>query len=139
MQLAGGHLADRYPLRRVYLFAWICQIAALLLISTLAGLSLFAFAVLAASISVAQLPAENMLLARYTPEQHHGLAFGVKFVLAFGATPLAVMLIAWTRELTGGFSALFVGLAAITLAVSVLLLALPADRTEPVGSLVAGR
>ena len=41
-------------------------------------------------VGVIALPAENMLLARYTPESRHGLVFGIKFVLAFGAAPLAV-------------------------------------------------
>ena len=42
-------------------------------------------AVLTVVLSAVALPAENILLARYTPQRHRGLAFGVKFVLAFAA------------------------------------------------------
>ena len=82
------------------------------------------------SLSVTQLPAENLLLARYTPPHHHGLSFGATFVLAFGATPVAVLLIAWVRGLTGDFLWFFAGVAVAAVAVVLLLLKLPAEETR---------
>jgi hypothetical protein len=51
--------------------------------------------------NVSALPAENMMLAHYAPRRRHGLAFGAKFVVAFGAAPLSVQLVAWIQDRTG--------------------------------------
>ncbi len=64
-----------------------------------------------AVLSAAAGPIENILIARYTPSRYHGLGFGAKFVVAFGAGPLAILLIAWVRETTGSLELLFLGLA----------------------------
>ncbi len=74
------------------------------------------------------LPAENMRLARYTPESRHGLVFGIKFVLAFGVAPLAVQLVATTTGRTGDFYWVYVVLAAFALAAVSAALLLPRDR-----------
>ena len=74
------------------------------------------------------LPAENMLLARYTPARHHSLAFGVKFVLSFGAAPLAIACVALVQERTGEFAWLFLGLALLSAAALAAAALLPADR-----------
>ncbi len=52
------------------------------------------------------------MLARFTPARHQGLAFGLKFVLAFGAAPVAMQLVAFVQARTGEFAWLFVALAA---------------------------
>ena len=55
-------------------------------------------AIFSAVLSSAAGPVENILIARYTPSRYHGLGFGAKFVVAFGASPLAILLIAWVRK-----------------------------------------
>jgi len=134
MQLIGGHLADRYPLKRVYVICWLVQIGFLAALAGGTGLTVFATAILLATISTAQLPAENMLLARFTPERHHGLAFGLKFVLAFGAAPLAIEIVSFVRAQTGDFFMLFAGLSAVTAFVFLVVLLLPADRRMAVAA-----
>ena len=131
MQIIGGHLADRHSLRLIYVVCWFFQVVFLMLIGVTAGLGLVGFAALAVMINVASHPAENMMLARYTPRQHHGIAFGMKFVLSFTAAPVAIELIAGVREATGDFIWLFIGLGVATLIMSLLLLALPAERAAP--------
>jgi len=71
------------------------------------------------------LPAENMLLAAATPERRHGVAFGIKFVLAFGAAPVAIRLVAYINDVTGEFTSLFLILAAVGLGVVVASALLP--------------
>jgi MFS family permease len=64
-------------------------------------------------------PAENKLLAHYTPGRWQGTGFGAKFVLTLGVSASAVPLIAWVYDSTGGFYWLFVMmgvLAAVALA-----------------------
>ncbi|MDX1711731.1 MAG: MFS transporter [Rhodovibrionaceae bacterium] len=112
MQIAGGHLADRFPLKPIYLSAFLFQIPILLIIAVASGVPLVVAAALTVLLSTGALPAENMLLARYTPDRHQSLAFGAKFVLAFGTAPLAIQLVSWVKEASGEFTWLFAGLAA---------------------------
>ncbi|MCG6871753.1 MAG: MFS transporter [Gammaproteobacteria bacterium] len=128
MQLVGGHLADHYPLKRVYLGAILIQTPVLVFLILAAGLPLIAAATLSVLLSTAALPSENMLLARITPQKHVNLAFGVKFILAFGAAPAAIAFVAWINGTTGGFEWVF-GTMAILAAISAMAaMALPGDR-----------
>jgi len=77
----------------------------------ISGLALLVVATLMVVANVGQLPAENLLLTRYTPVRHHGLAFGIKFVLAFGVAPLAVQFVAWMYRISGDSYWIFVSLA----------------------------
>lgn len=124
-QLLGGTLADRYPLKNIYVGAWAVEMVLLVLLARTGGLPLIGIAMLAVMMNLAQLPAENMLLARFTPERHHGLAFGVKFVLAFGSAPLAIVLLSRIWAATGEFEYLFLGLSIGALLITVLAMLLP--------------
>jgi MFS family permease len=128
MQLVGGHLADRFPLRIIYILAFAIQVPLLFLAASLVGLPLLATAGLMVLFSIGALPAENMLLARHAPEKHHGLAFGVKFVLAFGAAPLALFLVSTIYKATGGFYWLFVALSGVAFTCFLATLLLPGRR-----------
>lgn len=107
-QLIGGELADRYPLKNVYVCAILIEIPLLGLAAVSSGTVLLLAAIMMVSANAGALPAENMLLAKYTPSNRHGLAFGAKFVLAFGAGPLAVQLVSYVQGHTGEFFWLFV-------------------------------
>ena len=88
------------------------------------GYVALAGAVASAVLSSAAGPIENILIARYTPSRYHGLGFGAKFVVAFGAGPLAILLIAWVRETTGSLEILFLGLAATSVVITLVALLL---------------
>jgi MFS family permease len=111
MQILGGHMADRYPLKPIYLSAFLLQVPVLLIIAVASGVPLVLAAALTVLLSTGALPAENMLLARYSPQKHQSLVFGAKFVLAFGIAPVALQLVSWVKESTGEFVWLFAGLA----------------------------
>ena len=132
MQVIGGYLADRYPLKPIYLMALAIQVPVLAGIAAFAGLPLIMVAVLTVMLSTAALPAENMLLARFTPERHHALAFGVKFVLAFAIAPVSLALVALVQERTGEFVWLFAVLAGVTLLAGLAAAFLPGEtRASP--------
>ncbi len=82
-------------------------------------------AILSAVLSSASGPVENILIARYTPSRYHGLGFGAKFVVALGASPLAIMLIAWVREATGSLELLFLSLSGVAVVITLVALLLP--------------
>lgn len=113
MQLIGGYLADRFPLKPVYLGSFLVLMPMLAAVAAAQGLPLVVVATGSVLLSTAALPAENMLLARYAPQKHQGLAFGLKFVLAFGTAPLAIWFVARVHAGTGGLAGLFAVLAAL--------------------------
>ncbi len=115
MQVAGGHLADRFPLKSVYLGTMLIQIPTLWLAASLGGLPLMLVATVVVVAGASALPAENLLLARYTPARRHGLVFGLKFALGFGAAPLSVQLVAIISGRTGEFYWVFALLAVVVL------------------------
>jgi MFS family permease len=127
MQLAGGHLADKYPLKPIYIGAFLFQMPVLVLLAVLGGLPLIGAAMLTVLLTTAALPAENLLLARYTPQRHHSLAYGIKFVLAFGTAPLSLMVVSAIQESTGEFVWLFVLLAGLAAVATVAAIMLPGE------------
>ncbi|MBI2235786.1 MAG: MFS transporter [Magnetospirillum sp.] len=126
-QILAGHLADRYSPKRLYVAAALAQVPLLLLVASGSGLPLVVLAVLAVSFNMAGIPAENLLLARYTPARWRGTAFGLKFVLSFGVSGLGVPLVAVMRGTTGGFEALFMLLAAAAALVALAAAWLPSE------------
>ena len=74
MQILGGHLADRFSLKWVYVGAIFIQIPTLWLASTLSGLPLVLVATMMVMANASSLPAENLLLAHHTPAHRHGVA-----------------------------------------------------------------
>ncbi len=127
-QVLGGHLADRMPLKTVYVISWLLQVPVLFAAAAIGGPPLVALAVLLVSLNSSSLPAENLLLARYVPAHRHGLAFGLKFVLAFGAGPLAIQLVARIQAATGEFVWLLGAMGAAAIVVVAAAMLLPRDR-----------
>ncbi len=130
-QVTAGHLADRYPLKPLYVGAFLLQIPVLWLVAQSGGALLVVAAAIGVVLNVGALPAENMLLARATPPGRHGLAFGIKFVLAFGAAPVAIKLVAFFADSLAGFWWIFLSLAALAIVGCAAALLLPTRRDPP--------
>jgi MFS transporter, FSR family, fosmidomycin resistance protein len=130
-QLLGGWLVDRLPPKRIYVAMLLLQVPVLALAATAVGYPLFALAALTVAMLNIQVPAENELLARFTPARHRGLAYGAKFVLAFGAGPAAVQFAAWTYDATGRFDDLLFALTALAAVAVLAALMLPGREDRP--------
>lgn len=126
-QVLSGHLADRYPLKAVYVGAYLAQIPLLFLAAGLSGLPLVLVAVMMVSFNMAGIPAENVLLARYAPPRWRGTAFGMKYVLSFGVSGLGVPLVSLIHGATGELYWLFVLLAGLAGAVAAMGMFLPSE------------
>ncbi|MDP7505775.1 MAG: MFS transporter, partial [Nitrospinota bacterium] len=111
----------------IYLGGYLLQVPLLILAAVAGGIPLLLVAVLMVAINTGILPAENLLLAVNTPTRHHGMAFGLKFVLTFGLGPIAVQFIAWATDGSGGLAMVFGALAACGLLGVGLVYWLPAD------------
>jgi MFS family permease len=127
-QVLGGLAADRFEPRRVYVVALAIQVPAVLLATQMADLSLFFALTALIFMNSMQLPAETVLLARYTPERHRGFAFGLKFVLSFASGPVAVWLVAATYGLRGDFLVLLLTLGALATLAAMASWILPPPR-----------
>jgi len=125
VQVAGGYLADRYALKPIYLISWAVQVPVLIGIGMFSGLPLLVLATMTVLLGAGALPAENLLLNRYSPEKHRGLAFGIKYVIAFGSAPIALQLVAQTNAVTGEFFWLFVSLAVLAGVATIAAVLLP--------------
>jgi hypothetical protein len=128
---------DRYPLKRTYVVASALQVVAMLALALGNGGLALAGAMFSALLSAAAGPVENILIARYTPSRYHGLGFGAKFVVALGASPIAILLIAWVRETTGSLDLLFLGLAGVALVITAFALMLPGEERDAGAAVVA--
>jgi FSR family fosmidomycin resistance protein-like MFS transporter len=125
MQYVAGRLADRMPLKLIYVGSFALQILAVAMIGLLWELPVVLTAMIAAVLMVTALPAESMMIGRYTPSQHLGLAFGSKFVLSFAAGPVAIWLIAQVNETTGALAWVFYILALLAGIATLAALLLP--------------
>lgn len=127
-QILSGHLADRFPLKWVYVGCYLAQIPLLLLAAALSGLPLLAVAVMMVSFNMGGIPAENVLLARYSPPKWRGTAFGMKFILSFGVSGLGVPLVSLILGATGSLTWLLLLLAAAAVVVVIAGWQLPTER-----------
>lgn len=128
VQLVGGWLIDRYPSKPIYFLAWAVQAPLFWIAANSVNLPLVAAMLAAQSAAVFSGPAENLLLARYTPSRWRATAYGAKFVLALGVSAAGVPLVGLIYDRTGGFWWIFVVLAATAAVVALAALFLPAER-----------
>ena len=125
MTFIGGLFADKYSLKKIYIFGLAGQIPCYFFIAYLTGFPLIICCLFAAMFNSSILPAENILLSKFTPEKHHGLVYGFKFIIAFGSGPIAVFLVAKIYALTFEFINLFIISAYVMVFVFFLALFLP--------------
>ena len=107
MTFIGGILADNFSLKKIYIFGLAGQIPCYLAIAYFSGLPLIFVCLAAAMFNSSILPAENILLSNFTPEKHHGLIYGCKFIIVFCSGPLAVFTVAKIYQMTLEFTNLF--------------------------------
>lgn len=135
MQLVGGRLADYFPARRVYLYTYVLQLPVLFLAGMVSGSPLVMVAIVMLSLNASSLPAENVLIARYTPPHRRALVYGLKFVVAIGIANLGILLEGGIYDATGGFYWLYVTLTVVGAVAVAAILMLPPERAtvaEPV-------
>ncbi len=126
----GRRVIDRYPLRTTYIISQALQVVAMLALAVGNLPVALVGAIGSAILSSLSGPIENILIARYTPSRYHGLGFGAKFVIAFGASPLAIVAIASIRKATGSLELLFLCLAALSVVITLVALLLPAQDSN---------
>ena len=87
--------------------------------------SLVFLCIFAAIFNASILPTENILLGKFTPQKYHGVIYGIKYILAFGSGPIAVLLISEIYSLTLEFAYLFIINGVMMAIISIFILFLP--------------
>ena len=128
INIIGGRLADLYSARYVYLCGFLLQVPALMLFGMSVGTSLVLVAIVMTGLNNSTQPAENILIARYTPLHRRGLIFGMKFVIAIGIASLGVIL---EGVLFDWFS-LFITLGVLAASATCVILLLPRENIAAV-------
>jgi len=132
-QLIVGQLIDRYSLKAVFLPFAAAQPPLLWLAAGLNDWALLAAAIAIMFVVFGLIPVNDAMVARYTDERWRSRVYAVKYVFSFGASAMAVPLIA-AMHASGGFRPMFVVLGAIalgTLAAAVVFPARPEAHAEP--------
>ena len=124
-QLVGGWLADRFAMKAVYILAWAVQAPLLVVAAGAHDVPLLAAMMAVNYLGVLATPAENAILARYTPAQWRATAYGAKFLLALGVSTVGVKLVAITYDRSGSFALLWLALAGCAAFVAAAALFLP--------------
>lgn len=133
-QVIAGELADRFRLKSVYLAAQFLQIPVIVAAFMLYNPVLVLAAAMMISLNVAGQPAENAILAKYTPDHWRGRVFGAKFILTFGVSTLGVTLIPVIHALSGNLEFVYLMLAGFAITAGIAAFNLP---SEPVRRPVA--
>ncbi|MEL6962621.1 MAG: MFS transporter [Pseudomonadota bacterium] len=127
-QLIGGHLADHFDERRLYVMSYSLQIGLVMIAAMSDSFLLVLLVALAVSVQTGTQPIENCLMARYTPATWRATIYGLKFVVALGMSALGVPLIAYIFATTGEFTAVFWSMAMFSAIAVIIALLLPTDR-----------
>ena len=130
MPLVGGIMADKFSLKKIYVIGIAAQVPCFFCIAYFTGLPLIIVCLIAAMFNSSILPTENILLAKFTPEKHHGLIYGFKFIIAFGSAPIAVFLISKIYEQTHEFTNLFYITTTLMILVTFAVLFLPINNEK---------
>jgi len=130
MTLVGGIMADKFSLKKIYVIGIAAQGPCFFCIAYFTGLPLIIVCLIVAMFNSSILPTENILLAKFTPEKHHGLIYGCKFIVAFGSAPIAVFLISKIYEQTQEFTNLFYISSILMILVTLAVLFLPVKKQK---------
>jgi len=128
MNYVGGIAADHYSVRLIYAYGMLVQGLLLFVFADMSHISLILFALVIVAFNSSILPAENILLARFAPEEYQSVIFGLKYILSFSIAPLVVFLVARSHALTGDFYYLYILGGILSTLLFFLILTLPRNQ-----------
>jgi MFS family permease len=127
-QLCVGLWLDRRSLKSVFLPVVALQVPLLALAGTMESYLMLATAVAMMFFVFGQIPINDAMIARYTAEEWRARAYAVRYVVSFGASALAVPLVAWIYKASGDFRLLYYLLGILAFTTFSAALAFPAEE-----------
>ena len=125
MNYIGGILADKYPEKNIYLIGILGQGVLLFFIFSLSNYFLIIISLFIVAFNSSILPAENLLLAYFSPQKHQSLVYGIKFIVSFAIAPIALFLISTSYDATKDFSYLYLSSGILMLILFFVVFTLP--------------
>ena len=136
-QILIGSLVDRHSLSRIFLPLALLQVPLLLLIGLVGGVATLLLALPMMFMVFGMVPINEVMVARYTPPELRTRVYSVRYTLSFGAVAAAVPTVSYLHNTYGGFTELFVLLAALAIPLSASALVLMWTERQPAAT-VAG-
>ena len=135
-QILVGRAIDKYSIKPIFLALVAGQAITLYLAIMADGWLMVAISVLVMVMVFGQIPINDTLIARYTPDAWRGRVYSIKYVLSFTVSAAAVPSIAWFYEGAGGFSTMFSLAAIAALIITITVAFMPSenpssDNVEP--------
>ena len=132
MNYIGGILADKYPEKNIYLIGILGQGILLFFIFSLSNYFLIIISLFIVAFNSSILPAENLLLAYFSPQKHQSLVYGIKFIVSFAIAPIALFLISISYETTKEFSYLYLSSGILMLILFFVVFTLPSVQKKSI-------
>lgn len=132
MNYIGGILADKYPEKNIYLIGILGQGILLFFIFSLSNYFLIIISLFIVAFNSSILPAENLLLAHFSPQKHQSLVYGIKFIVSFAIAPIALFLISTSYETTKEFSYLYLSSGILMLILFFVVFTLPSTQKKSI-------
>ena len=128
MNYVGGILTDKYSEKLIYSIGIVGQGLLLFLIVSLSNYWLIAISLAIVAFNSSILPAENLLLAKFSPEKYQSLVYGIKFIVSFTVGPIALIMISRSYNLTGEFGVLYLAFGFVMIIMFLIVLTLPVKK-----------
>jgi len=129
MNYIGGILTDKYSEKVIYAIGIIGQGTLLLFIVSLSNYWLIVISLMIVAFNSSILPAENLLLAKFSPEKYQSLVYGIKFIVSFSVGPIALILISRSFEINGEFGFLYLLFGIVMIILFLIVLTLPVKKS----------
>jgi len=128
MNYVGGILTDKYSEKLIYSIGIVGQGLLLLLIVSLSNYWLIAISLAIVAFNSSILLAENLLLAKFSPEKYQSLVYGIKFIVSFTVGPIALIMISRSYDLAGEFGVLYLAFGFVMIIMFLIVLTLPVKK-----------
>jgi MFS family permease len=128
-QLAMGSLIDRFELRKLMIGIALIQIPLLAVAANVEGWAMLAAALAMMLAVFGQIPLNDVIVGKYVADEYRARVLSVRYVISLGVAAVAVPLIAVLHRTEGGFSNVFLVLAALAAGMLVASLFFPSRRT----------
>ena len=112
-QVLMGALIDRTELRRLMIGVALVQIPMLYLAANLQGWAMLGAALLMMLAVFGQIPLNDAIVGKYIADEYRARVLAVRYVVSLGVAAVAVPMIAALHRTEGGFSNVFLVLAAL--------------------------
>lgn len=137
-QVVVGRAIDKYSIKPIFLALVAGQSVALYLAVSASGWMMVVIAVFVMILVFGQIPINDTLIARYTPDSWRSRVYSVKYVLSFTVSAAAVPSISWIYSDYGGFPTMFTYAAAAAVVITLTVAALPGRRDPTPEAMGAG-